>query len=89
MGALSPVFSQITKIEISNLVLKQVKKHLFGHISASENVLLAKISQNDCGAQAFEHTKFDGDPRRHKIARAENVLNLPKAVESTPLEQSG
>ena len=89
MGALSPVFSQITKIEISNLVLKQVKKHLFGHISASENVLLAKIGQNDCGAQAFEHTKFHGDPWRHKIARAENVSNLPKAVESTPLEQSG
>ena len=89
MGALSPVFSQITKIEISNLVLKKVKKHLFGHISASENVLLAKIGQNDRGAQAFEHTKFDGDPRRHKIARAENVSNLPKAVESTPLEQSG
>ena len=89
MGALSPVFSQITKIEISNLVLKQVKKHLFGHISASENVLLAKICQNDRAAQTFEHTKFDGDPRRHKIARAENVSNLPKAVESTPLEQSG
>ena len=89
MGALSPVFSQITKIEISNLVLKKVKKHLFGHISASENLLLAKICQNDCGAVAFEHTKLDGDPWRHKIARAENVSDLPIAVESTPLEQSG
>ena len=66
-----------------------MKKHLFCHISASENVLLAKIGQNDRGAQAFEHTKFDGDPGRHKIARAENVSNLPIAVESTPLEQSG
>ena len=66
-----------------------MKKHLFGHISASENVLWLKICQNDRGAQAFEHTKFDGDPWRHKIARAENVSNLPKAVESTPLEQSG
>ena len=62
MGALSPVFSQITKIEISNLVLKKVKKHLFGHISASENILLTKICQNDRGAVAFQHAKFDGDP---------------------------
>ena len=89
MGALSPVFSQITKIEISNLVLKKVKKHLFGHISGSENVLLAKIGQNDRSAQAFEHTKFEGDLWRYKITRAENVSNLPIAVESTPLEQSG
>ena len=66
-----------------------MKKHLFGHISASENVLLAKIGQNDRGAQAFEHTKFDGDPWRHKIARAANVPDLPIAVEFTPLEQSG
>ena len=89
MGALSPVFSQITKIEISNLVLKKVKKHLFDHISASENVLLAKIGQNDRDVEAFEHTKFHGDPWRHKIARAENVSNLPKAIESRPLEQLG
>ena len=66
-----------------------MKKHLFCHISASENVLLAKIGQNDRGTVAFKHTKFDGDPWRHKIARAENVSNLPIAVESTPLEQSG
>ena len=66
-----------------------MKKHVFGHISASENVLLAKIDQNNRGAVAFEHTKFDSDPWRHKIARAENVSNLPKAVESTPLVQSG
>ena len=66
-----------------------MKKHLFGHISASENILWLKICQNDRDAQAFEHTKFEGDPWRHKIARAENVSNLPKAVESTPLEQSG
>ena len=66
-----------------------VKKHVFGHISASENILLAKICQNDRGAEAFEHAKFDGDPWRHKIARAENVSNLPIAVESTPLDQSG
>ena len=62
MGALSPVFSQITKIEISNLVLKKGEKHLFGHISASENILLAKICQNDRDAAAFQHAKFDGDP---------------------------
>ena len=66
-----------------------MKKHIFGHISALENVLWLKICQNDRGAQAFEHTKFHGDPWRHKIARAENVSNLPNAVESTPLEQSG
>ena len=66
-----------------------MKKHIFGHISALENVLWLKICQNDRGAQAFEHTKFDGDLWRHKIARAENVSNLPIAVESTPLEQSG
>ena len=66
-----------------------MKKHFFCHISASENVLLAKIGQNDRGAQAFEHTKFHGDPLRHKIARAENVSDLLIAVESTPLEQSG
>ena len=89
MGALSPVFSQITKIEISNLVLKKVKKHLFCHISASENILWLKICQNDPGAQAFQHTKFHGDPWRHKIARAENVPDLPIAVEFAPLEQSG
>ena len=66
-----------------------MKKHFFCHISASENVLLAKIGQNDRGAQAFEHTKFEGDPCGYKIARAANVQNLPIAVESTPLEQSG
>ena len=80
MGALSPVFSQITKIEIYNLVLKKVKRHLFGHISASENVLWAKICQNDRAAQAFKRTKFDGDPWRHKIARAANIPDLPIAV---------
>ena len=89
MGALSRVFSQITKIEISNLVLKKGEKHLFGHISASENVLLAKICQNDRATQAFEHTKFDSDPWRHKITRAANVPDLRRAVEFTPLEQSG
>ena len=89
MGALSPVFSQITKIEIANLVLKKGEKHIFGNISALENVLWLKICQNDSGTQAFEHTKFHSDPWRHKIAKAENVSNLPKAVESTPLEQSG
>ena len=89
MDTLRPACSKIRISEISNLVLKKGVKHLFCHISASENVLLAKIGQNDCGAQAFEHTKFHGDPWRHKIARAENVSNLPKAVESTPLEQSG
>ena len=66
-----------------------MKKHLFGHSSASENVLLAKICQNDRAAQAFEHTKFDGDPWRHKIARAANIPDLPIAVEFTPFEQSG
>ena len=48
-----------------------------------------KIGQNDPGAQAFEHTKFEGDPSGYKIARAANVQNLPIAVESTPIEQSG
>ena len=86
---LRPDFSKIRIIDISNLVLKKGEKHLFCHISASENVLLAKICQNDCGAVAFEHTKLNGDPWRHKIARAENVSDLPIAVESTPLEQSG
>ena len=44
-----------------------VKKHLFGHISASENILWMKISQNDCEAEAIEHTKFDGHLCRHKM----------------------
>ena len=66
-----------------------MKKHLFCHISASENVLLAKIGQNDRDVQAFEHKKFDGDPWRYKIARAANVINLLIAVESIPLEQLG
>ena len=66
-----------------------MKKHVFGHISGPVSALWMKIGQNDRGAQAFKHTKFEGDPWRHKIARAENVSNLPKAVESRPLEQSG
>ena len=66
-----------------------VKKHVFGHISASENILLVKICQNDREAKAFEHTKFDSHPCRHKMAKAANVSELPIAVESTPLEQSG
>ena len=66
-----------------------VKKHVFGHISASENILLVKICQNDREAKAFEHTKGDCHPCRHKMARAANVSELPIAVESTPLEQSG
>ena len=66
-----------------------MKKRLFDHISGPVSALWIKIGQNDRGAQAFEHTKFDGDPCRYKIARAANVSNLPIAVESTPLEQSG
>ena len=66
-----------------------MKKHVFGPIFGPDSALWMKISQNDCGAQAFEHTKFEGDPCGYKIARAENVQNLPIAVESTLLEQSG
>ena len=66
-----------------------MKKRLFDHISGPVSALWMKIGQNDRGTQAFEHTKFHSDPWRHKIARAENVSNLPKTVESTPLEQSG
>ena len=66
-----------------------MKKHVFGPIFGPDGALWMKICQNDRGAKAFEHAKFDGDPWRHKIARAENVSNLPKAVESTPLKQSG
>ena len=66
-----------------------MKKHVIGHISGTVSALWMKIGQNDCGAQAFEHTKFEGDPCGYKIARAANVQNLPIAVESTLLEQSG
>ena len=66
-----------------------MKKHLFDHISGPVSALWMKIGQNDCGAQAFKHTKFDGDPCRYKIARAANVINLLIAVESIPLEQFG
>ena len=66
-----------------------VKKHVFGHISASENVLWVKICQNDREAEKFEHTKFDSHPCRLKMARAANVSELQICVESTPLEQSG
>ena len=89
MDTLRPASSKMRIIEISNLVLKKVKNHKNGHISASENILWLKICQNDRGARAFEHTKFEGDPWRHKIARAENVSNLLIAVELTPLKQSG
>ena len=66
-----------------------MKKRVFGHIFGPDGALWMKIGQNNRRAQAFEHTKFDGDPCRYKIARAANVSNLPIAVESTPLEQSG
>ena len=66
-----------------------VKKHVFGHISASENILWVKICQNDREAKAIEHTKSDGHLCRHKMARAANFSELPMAIESTPLEQSG
>ena len=66
-----------------------MKKHVFGHISGPVSALWMKIGQNDRGAQAFKHTKFEGDPCGYKIARAANVQNLPIAVESTLLEQSG
>ena len=66
-----------------------MKKHVFGHISGPVSALWMKIGQNDRKAQVFEHTKFEGDPCGYKIARAANVQNLPIAVESTPLEQSG
>ena len=66
-----------------------VKKHVFGHIFGPDCALWMKICQNDRGALAFEHTKFEGDPCGYKIARAANVQNLPIAVESTLLEQSG
>ena len=62
---------------------------MFGHIFGPDCALWMKICQNDRGAKAFEHTKFEGDPFGYKIARAENVQNLPMAVESTPLEHSG
>ena len=89
LDTLRPASSKIRIIEISNLVLKKVKKHLFGHISASENILWVKICQNDHNAKAFEHTKFDSDLCRFKNARAANVPDLPIAVELSPLEQSG
>ena len=38
MGALSPVFSQITKIEISNLVLKKGEKNTFLAISQLQKI---------------------------------------------------
>ena len=66
-----------------------MKKHVLGHISGPDGALWMKIGQNDRSAQPFEHTKFDGHPCGYKIARAANVSDLPTAVESIPLEQSG
>ena len=66
-----------------------MKKHVFGPIFGPDSALWMKIGQNDRGAHAFEHTKFEGDLCGYKIARAANVQNLPIAVESTLLEQSG
>ena len=75
------------KIDILSLVLRKGKKRVFGHIFGPDCALWMKICQNDRGAQAFQHTKFDGHPCGHKIARAANVSDLLIAVESTPLEQ--
>ena len=66
-----------------------MKKHIIGPIFGLDGALWMKIGQNDCGARALKHTKFEGDPCGYKIARAANVQNLLIAVESTPLEQSG
>ena len=66
-----------------------MKKHVFGPIFGPDGALWMKICQNDCDAQAFQHTKFEGYPCWYKIARAANVSDLPIAVESIPLEQSG
>ena len=66
-----------------------MKKHVFGPIFGPDGALWMKICQNDRGAKAFQHTKFEGDPCGYKIARAANIQTLPIAVESTPLEQSG
>ena len=66
-----------------------MKKHVFGPIFGPDGALWMKICQNDRDAQAFQHTKFEGHPCRYKIARAANVSDLPIAVESIPLEQSG
>ena len=66
-----------------------MKKHVFGHIFGPDDALWMKICQNDRNAKAVQHTKSDSHPCGYKIARAANVSNLPIAVESTPLEQSG
>ena len=66
-----------------------MKKHVFGPIFGPDGALWMKICQNDRGAEAFEHAKFDGDLWRHKIARAANVSDLLIAIEFTPFEQSG
>ena len=81
--------SQVMKLDIFNLVLHRGEKTCFGPISGPDGALWMKVGQNDRGAQPFEHTKFDSDPCRYEMARAANVSNLPIAVESMPLEQSG
>ena len=68
---------------------------VFGILSPSNSQVMKidifnlVLRKNDRGPQLLEHTKFDGDLCRYKIARAANVSNLPIAVESMPLEQSG
>ena len=66
-----------------------MKKHVFGRNFGPDDALWMKMCQNDGDTEAFQHTKFDSHPCGYKIARAANVSNLPIAVESTPLEQSG
>ena len=77
------------KIDLSNLLVRKGEKHVLGHIFGPDDALWMKICQNDCNAVAFQHTKFDSHLCGYKMARAANVSNLPIAVESTPLEQSG
>ena len=72
------------KIDISNLLVRKGEKTCFGRIFVPDNALWMKICQNDRGAQAFQHTKFDGHLCGYKIARAANVLDLLIAVESMP-----
>ena len=63
---------------------KTVKKHVFGHISAQENALQAKMGQNDRKVSGFHQKKFGGDSWPNKIGRAVNIQNLPGAVASIP-----
>ena len=58
---LSPSNSQVTKTDISNLVLKMPKNNVFGYFSALVSGLRAKISQKMQNPAAVQHVEYLSD----------------------------